>query len=105
MTKLREARITISTRSDGAIRRYCQVAQKLFETDVNYGNPPSLVALDYAIAQKILPHINGSGEKFGESLKQILSFLNEKNLRYSSEILAEIIQKGDDIMSYYQFFA
>lgn len=105
LTKLREARITISTRSDGAIRRYCQVAQKLFETDVNYGNPPSLVALDYAIAQKILPHINGSGEKFGESLKQILSFLNEKNLRYSSEILAEIIQKGDDMMSYYQFFA
>jgi energy-coupling factor transporter ATP-binding protein EcfA2 len=105
LTKLREARITISTRSDGAIRRYCQIAQKLFETDVNYGNPPSLVALDYAIAQKILPHINGSGEKFGESLKQILSFLNEKNLRYSSEILAEIIQKGDDMMSYYQFFA
>ena len=105
LAKLRESRITISTRSDGAIRRYCQVAQKLFETDVNYGNPPSLVALDYAIAQKILPHINGSGEKFGESLKQILGFLNEKNLRYSSEILAEIIQKGDDMMSYYQFFA
>lgn len=105
LTKLREAKITISTRSDGAIRRYCQVAQKLFETDVNYGNPPSLVALDYAIAQKILPHINGSGEKFGESLKQILNFLNEKNLRYSSEILTEIIQKGDDMMSYYQFFA
>lgn len=105
LTKLREARITISTRSDGAIRRYCQVAQKLFETDVNYGNPPSLVALDYAIAQKILPQINGSGEKFGEILKQILSFLNEKNLRYSSEILSEIIQKGDDNMSYYQFFA
>ena len=105
LTKLREAKIAISTRSDGAIRRYCQVARKLFETDINYGNPPSLVALDYAIAQKILPHINGSGEKFGESLKQILSFLNEKNLRYSSEILAEIIQKGDDMMSYYQFFA
>lgn len=105
LTKLREAKITISTRSDGAIRRYCQVAQKLFETDVNYGNPPSLVALDYAIAQKILPHINGSGEKISESLKQILNFLNEKNLRYSSEILTEIIQKGDDMMSYYQFFA
>ena len=58
LAKLRESRITISTRSDGAIRRYCQVAQKLFETDVNYGNPPSLVALDYAIAQKILPHIH-----------------------------------------------
>lgn len=105
LTKLREAKITVSSRSDGAIRRYCQVAQKLFEIDVNYGNPPSLVALDYAVAQKILPHINGSGEKFGESLKQILNFLNEKNLRYSSEILAEIIQKGDDMMSYYQFFA
>ncbi len=105
LTKLREAKITVSTRSDGAIRRYCQVAQKLFETDVNYGNPPSLVALDYAIAQKILPHINGSGEKFGESLRQILDFFIEKNLRYSREILSDIIQKGDDMMSYYQFFA
>lgn len=105
LLKLREAKITVSPRVDGAIRRYWQVAQKLFEADVNYGTPSSLVALDYAIAQKILPHINGSGEKFGENLKQILKFFNEKNLRCSSEILSEIIQKGDDMMSYYQFFA
>ena len=75
VSKLRDVKITVSNRVNNAIRRYCQVAQKLFEKDVNYDTPPSRVALDYAIAQKILPHINGSGEKFGESLKQILKLI------------------------------
>lgn len=105
LIKLQEAKITVSARADAAIRRYWSVAQKIFETDNTYGTDPTIVALDYAIAQRILPHINGSGKKYEEKLNAILKLCNDKNLRHSAAILSEIIQKGEDSMSYYQYFA
>lgn len=105
LVKLQDAKITVSTRADTAIRRYWSVAQKLFETDNTYGTDPTIVALDYAIAQRILPHISGSGKKYEEKLVAVLKLCNQKNLRHSAAILSEIIQKGEDSMLYYQYFA
>ena len=65
----------------------------------------SIVALDYAIAQRILPRIAGSGKTYGEQLKEIAKLCSDNNLRFSSDILNEIIQKGEDSMQYYQYFA
>lgn len=105
LAKCKTAKINVSTRSDKAIRRYWAVAQKLFENDTNYGTDASIVALDFAVAQRILPHIDGSGEKFGEELKKLAKLCKDRNLRMSAEILEEIIQRGEDTMQYYQFFA
>lgn len=105
LNKCRNAKISVSARTDAAIRRYWSTAQKLFENDSNYVIDASIVALDYAVAQRILPHINGSGEKYRDRLKEIKDFCSEKNLRISSEVISEIIKTGEDSMMYFQFFA
>ena len=105
INKCRAAKISISARADAAIRRYWSTAQKLFENDSNYGTDASIVALDYAVAQRILPHINGSGEKYRDQLKEIKDFCSDKNLRISSEVISDIIKTGEDAMFYFQFFA
>lgn len=105
LNKCRSARIGVSTRVDAAIRRYWSTAQKLFENDPNYGTDASIVALDYAVAQRILPHINGSGEKYRDYLKEIKNYCADKNLRFSAEVISDIIKTGEDSMYYFQFFA
>ena len=105
VNKCRSARISVSARVDAAIRRYWSTAQKLFQNDPNYGTDASIVALDYAVAQRILPHINGSGEKYRDRLKEIKDFCGDKNLRISAEVISEIIKAGEDSMYYFQFFA
>ncbi|MBQ5890265.1 MAG: hypothetical protein IIW73_04870 [Clostridia bacterium] len=101
--KCRTAKINVSTRVDNAIRMYWSAAQRLFESSAD--TDASISALDYAVAQRILPHIDGSGVNFGERLKEIQQFCSDKNLRLSAEILQEIIHTGIDSMQYYHFFA
>lgn len=105
LNKCRLSKISVSARADAAIRRYWSTAQKLFENDSNYGTDASIVALDYAVAQRILPHINGNGEKYGDRLKEIQKFCSDKNLRISAEVISDIIKNGEDSMQYFQFFA
>lgn len=105
LNKCRAARISVSTRVDTAIRCYWSTAQKLLENDPNYGTDASIVALDYAVAQRILPHISGSGEKYRDRLKEIKDYCVDKNLRISAEVISEIIRTGEDSMYYFQFFA
>lgn len=103
LSKCRTAKINVSTRVDNAIRLYWSAAQRLFvSSDVT---DASILALDYAIAQRILPHIDGSGVKFGEQLTEIQRYCSSENLRISAEILQEIIHTGADSMQYYHFFA
>ncbi len=105
LNKCRVSKINVSARADAAIRRYWSTAQRLFENDANYGTDASIVALDYAVSQRILTHIDGSGEKYGQQLEDIRKFCSEKNLRVSAEVLSSILKNGEDSMQYYQFFA
>ncbi|MBQ2988273.1 MAG: hypothetical protein IJD59_04135 [Clostridia bacterium] len=100
--KCRSARIMISPRVDKAIRSYWSVAQRIF---VSTAYDSSIIALDYAVAQRIIPHINGSGEQYGEQLTQLKEFCSKCNLKNSADLLSEIIQVGKESMHYYQFFA
>ncbi len=102
INKCRISKISVSARADAAIRYYWSTAQKLFEND--YGTDASIVALDYAVAQRILPHIDGSGEKYGDRLKEIHKFCSAKNLLVSAEVLSDIIRNGENSMQYFQFF-
>ena len=105
LSECKKLRITVSARADLAIRKYWSVAQSLFEDDADYENDSSIVALDYAISQRILPHVNGSGEQYGNNLRTLANLCSDTNLRLSAEILTEIIQRGEDTMQYYQYFA
>lgn len=99
--KFRSANISVSPRAEAAIMRYWTVAQNLFESGDFH---PSVIALDYAIAQRILPHISGSGEKFRGKLDELSNICRENNLIHSASIIRDIVNYGDDRMQYYQFF-
>ena len=62
-------------------------------------------ALDYAVAQKVLPMINGYGEQYHESLQRLLLERDRNTMPKCNEIIQTILKKGDINMQYYQFFA
>ncbi len=101
--KLLRQGLYISPRVELAIQNYWTVASKLMEED-EYGNTPGLVALDYAIAQKILPKIIGSGDEYEVWLEDLRSYCDNKGFTYSAELLTSIINRGNRQMKYYQFF-
>lgn len=102
-TAFKQEHAAISPRTDFAIRKYWSTAQEIFESD-GYDTDISIIALDFAVAQRILPRINGNGDKYKEFMDYLLSVCKENNLCRSEMILKSIIEKGDSNMRYYQFF-
>ena len=100
---LKKQKTVVSPRTELAIRRYWTVASTLMEKD-ELDIDPSVIALDYAIAQKILPKIQGNGEQYRNWLKELLGFCENNYLTVCSRIIGEIIDRGDLQMKYYQFF-
>lgn len=98
-----ENAVNVSARADIAIRRYCSAAAR-YMVDDEFGNSPAVAALDYAISQRILPKISGSGEDYETFLSSLVNFCSEHNLMRSADILTEIINRGNRQMQYYQFF-
>lgn len=95
--------IYVSPRVDLAIQKYWVVASSLMEED-EYGNSSNIIAMDYAIAQKILPKINGSGDEYETWLEELEKYCDSKGMVYSAELLTSIIHRGNKEMKYYQFF-
>lgn len=100
---LKKARILISPRTDIAIKKFWAVATECFDND-EYGNDSSIVALDYAIAQKILTRISGNGTEYEKWLEELRNICSSNNLNNSSNILKDILGRGNDQLKYYQFF-
>lgn len=103
VAKLREKKFTVSPRIDIAIKRYWAIASKYFEMDDTKTAAPT-IALDYAIAQRILPKIGGNGEGFEKWLKEFSSLCSSNGLNTSAAIVKDIIERGNQQMKYYQFF-
>jgi len=103
ITKLREKKFAVSPRIDFAIKRYWAIASKYFEMD-DTKTAATTIALDYAIAQRILPKIIGNGEEFEKWLKEFSSLCSSNGLNTSAAILKDIIERGNQQMKYYQFF-
>nr|WP_307760013.1 hypothetical protein [uncultured Peptostreptococcus sp.] len=93
--KMKEGNHTISPRSIGAIMNYYLVAEKYMSSKE--------VALDYAISQKILPCINGSGKQYGEFLKDLMNICKENQLNKSANIITKIIERSEH--EFYGFFS
>lgn len=100
---LRKVKVYISPRVEIAIKRYWSVASSLFEKEL--GIEPPIVALDYAIAQKVLPKIQGHGEDFERWLDELRGILNKNDLNMSAKIVKDITERGVQQMKYFQFFA
>lgn len=88
--------IHISKRKINAIRRYCFVANEVG----GMRNRP----LDYAIAQHILPAIEGYGAGFRERLAKFEQKLTDLDLNMSKRALKAIIEEGDSYADTYSYF-
>lgn len=95
-------KLSVSPRVDRAIRRYWAVAKNLFESEL--GNDATIIALDYAVAQKLLPKINGSGKAYSDFLGKFQELCEKSNLEKSRTVLTNIIKRGETSMGYYQYF-
>ncbi len=84
----------ISPRSITSMIKYCTVAEKYMDDKQN--------AVDYAIAQKLLPQINGSGQRYLEFLESISATC--KDLAKSNSILQRIIDTGRKEHNFFNFF-
>lgn len=100
---LSKAGISVSPRAEMAIYKYYKVASQLMKED-EYGNGASLVALDFAISQRILPMIAGNGDEYGEWLESLKNYCANSNMVRSADIIEDIINRGNHDMKYYQFF-
>ncbi len=95
--------VYLSPRVNMAIFDYWNVASTIMVEDT-YGNQPNIVAIDYAISQKVLPKISGSGEEYEVWLTDLQDYCDGKNLMHSAEIVGDIISRGNMRMKYYDFF-
>ncbi|MCY6356000.1 hypothetical protein [Clostridium sp. ZS2-4] len=99
----KEINISISPRVDSMIKRYLKVGCKLFEKTESTAQ--EFVALDYVVAQKLLPKVNGYGDEYRKFLKGIEEKFDKNNMMKCKNIIENIIKKGDTNMQYYQFFS
>ena len=100
----RQLAVPVSPRTELAIRRYCAAGGKLFES-VEIVIVSAYIAVDYAVAQKVIPQVQGSGAVFREKLEGFCSLLQANNLVKSAELVGRMMAAGDNNMMYYQFFA
>lgn len=103
--KLWTMKIQISTRTRLSVERYLSIASiYMKDNDNNTTERKETIALDYAIAQRILPKISGSGESFRAELEKIADLCAREELEKSARLLGDILLKGDKQMKYYRFF-
>ena len=101
--KMKEQRFLISPRVYNAIKRYWVIASKQFEMD-DTKTDPEIIAIDYAVAQRLLPKIEGNGEDFEKWLDEFKSLCSRYGLNESADRLNDIIERGKRQMKYFKFF-
>ncbi len=86
--------IPISRRKVNAITNYCDVAGQMIGSEA---------AMDFAIQQHILPHIEGYGVSFRKRLEQFLTIVNKTYPRSAAEI-ERILASGNEFTGSYSYF-
>ena len=102
--KLSDIGPALSIRTDKLIRRYCAVASRLMEDNTEVAYSSEIIALDYAISQKVLPKISGNGDDFEIWLTEFRDYAKKNYLNNSAAILNRILENGKRQMKFFQFF-
>ena len=100
--RLQEQNIRLSTRIDTAIHEYWRAASRVMEKEND--SKPGIIALDYAVAQKILPKLSGNGAEYEMFLQTLRDECFRNHLRQSAALLDRMIAYGNRRMKFYQFF-
>lgn len=99
--------VSISHRTEQAIQRFWAAARQegVFEGDTQQARDTT--ALDYAVAQHLLPKLGGSGEGYAAALEQLRDLCAGYGLERSAGLLDKMLLRGgmDDIaLNHYAFF-
>jgi hypothetical protein len=94
-------KIPISPRDSKMIKKYCSVANIYMEKE---SLTTRYAPLDFAVAQKLLPLINGTSSKYKKLVENLLCDFCGESLPICTNILERIKKFGDETQ-YYQFFA
>lgn len=98
----KECNMAIMPRNVKMVIGYCKIACKYMQKDT----PETRFApLDYAIAQKILPTLNGIGENYDLLFEKLQEECGNGNMPLCSKIIERMKKKAKENMGYYQFFA
>lgn len=97
-----ECALPIRPRNLMMVNNYCVVAQKCMERN---NQSTKLAPLDYAVAQKILPTINGTGERYMHLVENLLQECNAESMPLCAKHLKRIQRNGGADLGFYQFFA
>ena len=94
----------IMPRSQRMVTRYLRIAEQCMDTATAR---TSLAPIDYAIAQKILPTINGYGESYKNLIEELRKqvAINEISMPLTYNHLERMKKAADENMDFYQFFA
>lgn len=96
-----EMKQPISPRVENIINSYCSVAQNIFEPE--NGRDKSVIALDYAVSQKLITKIAGSEDEYRMKLDKLIELCKKENLYLTATQLERIITNGNG-MNYYEYF-
>ena len=91
--------IILSARKRDAIVRYCKRAYPIMRTERDN------LAIDYAVAQHVLPLINGQGEMYRNRIVGIQTILEKYHLDISSKLITRILESGKQDLDSYNFFS
>ena len=84
------------------VYNYCVVAAKCMTRTTT---ATKFAPLDYAVAQKILPTINGSGERYRYLVTELMKECSEQTMPLCAQHLKRIERTGGAELGFYQFFA
>ena len=99
--RLAEQNIYLSMRIELAIHRYWRAASRLMEPEDHIR--PGIIALDFAVAQKILPKLSGNGVDYEKWLIQFRDDCASNKLLQSAGLLDQILEWGNRRMKFFQF--
>lgn len=91
----------MSPRSRRQVEGYVGAAAALFDSAQK---PAWVDAVDFAVMQKVLPRISGTGGRYREGIDALLALLSERGLDRSVERLKSVVASGEDAMDCYRFF-
>ena len=94
----------IMPRSQRMVTQYLHIAEQCMDTTTAR---TSLAPIDYAIAQKILPTINGYGESYKNLIEELRDqvAINENSMPLTYNHLERMKKAANENMDFYQFFA
>lgn len=98
----KKAGIRLSPRSRSQMMNYISAAMDTFNP-----NGKKAVwedAVDFALLQKFLPHINGTGDGFAIHLNDMLEFCQAHCMNRTATRIEQIIENGREAMDCYRFF-